>query len=412
MESITSHDDGRSIINQLDFTDKQEFDFATRGLIAAPEQLEIRSEDDKVVWTQGAYHFLEDVDATDAPNSVNPSLWRHTQLNYIYGLFEVVPGIYQVRGYDMANITFIKGDTGWVVIDPLMTVETSRAALQLINKHLGERPITGIIYSHTHIDHFGGVKGIITEEEIQQRAIPLVAPQGFEEYAVSENLFAGTAMGRRAGYQYGTMLKPGAEGRMSIGIGMGQSVGTTSYIPPRDGKGDLQDALVRETGDVRVIDGVEMVFQMTPGTEAPAEMNTWFPAHKALWMAENCNATMHNLYTLRGAQVRDGNAWAHCLMESLSLFGDQAQVVFQSHNWPRWGNDVAKEYLLNTAALYKFTNDQSLLYINQGYSAEEIAHKITLPVDLAQLWYLRPYYGTLAHNAKAVYQKYMGWYDG
>jgi len=330
---------GHPIIDLLDFNDRQEFDFATKGLIAVPDELEIRDDNGKIVWSQKAYRFLEGTDATDAPDTVNPSLWRHTQLNHIHGLFEVTPGIYQVRGYDMANITFIKGDTGWVVPDPLMTIETARAALQLVNEHLGELPIMGIVYSHTHVDHFGGVKGIVTEEEVHARNIPIIAPEGFEQYAVSENLYAGTAMGRRASYQYGTMLNPSATGRMSIGIGMGQAMGTPSYIPPYfpigDGQAPHQGAIVRETGEVRIIDGVEMVFQVTPGTEAPAEMNTWFPAHKALWMAENCNATLHNLYTLRGAQVRDGNAWAHFLMESLALYGDQAQVLFQSHNWPR-----------------------------------------------------------------------------
>jgi len=396
----------------LDFDDHQEFDFATRGRIAAPDALEICNANAEPVWTQKAYHFVEQAQPPhDSPDTVNPSLWRHTQLNHICGLFEVTPGIYQVRGYDMANITFIKGDTGWIVIDPLMTIETARAALQLVNEHLGERPIMAIIYSHTHIDHFGGVKGIVTEEEVHARKIPIIAPVGFEEYAVSENLYAGTAMGRRAEYQYGTMLEPSATGRMSIGIGMGQSTGTTSYLPPMDGRTLDEAATVKESGETRVIDGVKMVFQLTPGTEAPAEMNTWFPDHKALWMAENCNATLHNLYTIRGAQVRDGNAWAYHLMETLSLYGAQADVLFQSHNWPRWGNEVIQDHLLNTATMYKFTNDQVLLYINQGYTAEEIAHMIQLPTALECLWYLRPYYGTLAHNAKAVYQKYMGWYD-
>ncbi len=263
----------------------------------ATDELEITDGNGKVIWSQKAYAFL---DSGDAPDSVNPSLWRNTQLNHIYGLFEVTDGIYQVRGYDMTNITFIEGDTGWIVFDPLMSVECSKAALELVNEHLGERPVTGIVMSHPHVDHYGGIKGIISEEEAAERSIPIIVPEGFEEHAVSENVYAGNAMGRRAGYQYGTLLGQNETGSMCIGIGMGQSKGTVSYIPPND--------TITETGETRTVDGVEMEFQMTPGTEAPAEMNTWFPDKKALWLAENCTGTLHNLYTLRGAQVRDGNA--------------------------------------------------------------------------------------------------------
>ncbi|HIU34409.1 MAG TPA: MBL fold metallo-hydrolase [Candidatus Pullichristensenella excrementigallinarum] len=384
----------------LDFEDEQEMEFATRGLICAPDSLELTDAEGRVIWSQDAYAFVEDA---EAPDTVNPSLWRNTQLNHIYGLFEVTDGIYQVRGYDMSNITFIKGDTGWIVFDPLMSVECAQAAMQLVDAQLGEYPIMAVVYSHTHVDHFGGVKGIVSEEEVAQGQIPIIAPEGFEEYAVSENVYAGTGMGRRASYQYGTLLDTDAQGSLCIGIGMGQSKGTISYIAPTD--------WITESGETRVIDGVTMEFQLTPGTEAPAEMNTWFPEKKALWMAENCTGTLHNLYTLRGAQVRDGNAWACYIMEALSLYGEEAEVVFQSHNWPHWGNDVIREYMENTAAVYKFINDQTLFYINQGYTADEIADAIELPEELEKVWYTRQYYGTLKHNAKAVYQKYMGWYD-
>ena len=384
----------------LDFEDEQEMEFAMRGLICAPDSLELTDAEGRVIWSQDAYAFVEDA---EAPDTVNPSLWRNTQLNHIYGLFEVTDGIYQVRGYDMSNITFIKGDTGWIVFDPLMSVECAQAAMQLVDAQLGEYPIMAVVYSHTHVDHFGGVKGIVSEEEVAQGQIPIIAPEGFEEYAVSENVYAGTGMGRRASYQYGTLLDTDAQGSLCIGIGMGQSKGTISYIAPTD--------WITESGETRVIDGVTMEFQLTPGTEAPAEMNTWFPEKKALWMAENCTGTLHNLYTLRGAQVRDGNAWACYIMEALSLYGEEAEVVFQSHNWPHWGNDVIREYMENTAAVYKFINDQTLFYINQGYTADEIADAIELPEELEKVWYTRQYYGTLKHNAKAVYQKYMGWYD-
>lgn len=383
----------------LDFSDEREKECAQKGLLAAPDALEIKDENGKIVWSQTAYAFLEG----DAPDTANPSLWRNAQLNHIYGLFEVTDGVYQVRGYDMTNITFIKGDTGWIVFDPLMSTECSAAALALVNETLGKRPVTGIVMSHPHVDHYGGIKGIVSEEDVAERNIPIIVPEGFHEHAVSENVYAGNAMGRRAGYQYGTILEPGEAGSLSIGIGMGQSKGTVSYIVPNDE--------ITKTGETRTVDGVEMEFQMTPGTEAPAEMNTWFPQKNALWLAENCTGTLHNLYTLRGAQVRDGSAWAGYIMEAAARYGDEVQVVFQSHNWPHWGNDIIGEYMENTAAMYKFINDQTLLYINQGYTSDEISNMIELPAALEQNWYTRQYYGTVAHNAKAVYQKYMGWYD-
>ena len=389
----------------LDFSDEQERAFATRGLIAAPDALEIVDDAGKAVWSQKAYAFLDGVDGqpADAPDTANPSLWRNAQLNHLYGLFEVVEGIYQVRGYDMTNITFVRGGTGWIVFDPLMSCECSRAAFALVTEHLGERPVAGIVMSHPHVDHYGGIKGIVSEEDVAARNIPIIVPSGFAEHAVSENVYAGNAMGRRAGYQYGTFLEPGPQGKLAIGIGMGQSTGTVTYLPPNDE--------IVSTGETREVDGVLMEFHMTPGTEAPAEMNTWFPQFKALWMAENCTGTLHNLYTLRGAEVRDGNAWANYLMEARARYGSEAQVTFQSHNWPHWGNDELNEYLVNTAAMYKFITDQTLMYLNQGLTSNEIAHLIQLPPALERSWYTRQYYGTVAHNAKAVYQKYMGWYD-
>ena len=383
----------------LDFDDEREKENAERGLIAAPDSLEITTEDGKVAWSQDAYAFLDE----DAPDTANPSLWRNTQLNHVYGLFEVMDGIYQVRGYDMSNITFIKGETGWIIYDPLMTVECAKAAFELVKENIGDFPVKAVLYSHSHVDHFGGVEGIVSEEQVADEEILIIAPEGFEEHAVSENVYAGTAMGRRASYQYGTLLEGGEKGSLCIGIGMGQSHGTTSYISP--------NTIITETGQRMVIDGVIMEFQLTPGTEAPAEMNTWFPQKNALWMAENCTGTLHNLYTLRGAEVRDGQAWANFLMETLKLYGNDVEVVFQAHNWPHWDNANIVEYVLNTAAAYKYINDQTLLYMNEGYTSTEIAHMIELPEELKKNWYTRQYYGTVAHNSKAVYQKYMGWYD-
>ena len=389
----------REVYETLDFSDEREMEFAARGLICAPESLELVDAEGKVIWSQDAYAFLEE----EAPDTANPSLWRNTQMNHLYGLFEVVEGIYQVRGYDMSNITFIKGDTGWIVFDPLMSVECAQAAKALVDQQLGEYPVKAVVYSHTHVDHFGGVKGVISQEQVDRGEVQVIAPEGFEQHAVSENVYAGTAMSRRAAYQYGALLEPGDQGALGIGIGMGQSSGTISYISPT--------VSITYTGQTLTVDGVEMEFQLTPGTEAPAEMNTWLPQKNALWLAENCTGTLHNLYTLRGAQVRDGNAWACYIMEALARYGDQAQVVFQSHNWPHWGQEEIVEYMENTAAVYKFIHDQTLHYINQSYTAQEIAGILTLPEALNKVWYTRQYYGTLSHNIKAVYQKYMGWYD-
>ena len=399
--------------DKLDFTDKSEWENANRGLIDAPEELEIVSEEDgRIIWSQKAYSFVDELE--EAPDSVNPSLWENVKNNHVYGLFEVTGGIYQVRGYDMANITFIESDNGWIIFDTSMTRECAEAAKALVEKNLGERPVKAVLISHSHIDHFGGVRAFTNEDEmadpalsLQEQAdsgkVPVIVPEGFAEHAVAENLNAGTAMSRRAQYQYGTFLPKGEYGGMSIGIGMGQSRGTTTFVLPT--------YEVKATGEKVVIDGVEIEFQLTPGTEAPAEMNAYFPQKRALWMAENCTGTLHNLYTLRGAEVRDGSAWAEYIMEAVALYGDRTDVVFQSHNWPHWGTDMVRDYLIDTAAVYKYINDETLTMINKGYTPTEIAAKIKLPEGLEKNWYTRQYYGTLKHNAKAVYQKYMGWYD-
>ena len=401
-----------AVYSMLDFADTSEYDNAVRGLIDAPEVLELTDAEGNVIWSQAAYSFLDDYE--QAPDTVNPSLWENTRNNHAYGLFAVCPGIYQVRGYDMANLTVIMGDTGWIVFDCTMCSETAQAAMQLIEKNLGSFPVKAVVISHSHADHFGGIGGVIAaedvadaslpiEEQIASGKIPVIVPEGFAEHAISENIYAGKAMSRRANYQYGVLLTPSVTGKMAQGIGMGQSTGTVTYFAP--------SYEIKETGTKLVIDGVEMEFQMTPGTEAPAEMNTYFPQLKALWMAENCTGTLHNLYTLRGAAVRDGAAWAKYITEAITLYGDETEVVFQSHNWPHWGNVVAIEYLENSAAVYKFINDQTLTYLNQGYTSDEISNMIELPEALEKNWYTRQYYGTVAHNSKAVYQKYMGWYD-
>ena len=400
-----------NVYQLLDFNDKQEEEFATRGFITAPDSLQIEGSNGNIVFNQDAYDFVR---GTEAPDSANPSLWRNTQLNAYYGLFEVQEGIYQVRGYDLSNLTFVKSDNGWIILDCLATENTARAALELFESQMGEANIVAVIISHAHVDHYGGIRGLISEEDVADPSLPLdaqiasgktaiIVPQGFEEAVMSENVFVGTAMKRRSIYQYGSSLQKGPQGSLSVGIGLGVSQDGVGYINPTF---EVTKA-VFETA----IDGVRAIFQLTPDTESPAEMNTYFPDQKALWMAENCTASMHNLYTLRGAQVRDASAWARYITEAQTLFGEEAEVVFQSHNWPHWGNALIQEYMTNTAAVYKFIHDQTLLYVNEGYTSTEIADMIQLPEALEKVWYTRQYYGTLKHNVKAVYQKYMGWYD-
>ena len=395
---------------KLDFSDEREKENALRGLIEAPEQLVIYREDGAIVWDLTAFDFVRD---KEAPDTVNPSLWRNTQLNAYAGLFEVTEGIYQIRGYDMANATFIRTENGWIVFDVMMCKEDMEAGRKLMEKHFGPLDIKAILYSHSHIDHYGGIYGLITPEDAADASLPLeeqlasgkiviLAPEGFLEHAVSENIYAGPAMSRRAQYQYGSIMQPGEKGRMAIGIGLGQSVGTVGLIAP---------TYEIKTNETIVIDGLEIRFQLTPGTEAPAEMNAYFPKYKGLWLAENCTGTMHNIYTLRGAQVRDAAAWAAYILEAETLFGDEAEVVFQSHNWPHWGSETIHEYMQDTAEAYQYINNQTLHYITEGMTAAEISRTLEFPERLNKVWYCRQYYGTLSHNIKAVYQRYMGWYD-
>lgn len=394
---------------KLDFSDRREFANAERGWLDNAEGRIIDGDDNRSVWDLQSYGDLN----RDAPDTVNPSLWRNTQLNAKAGLFEVCDGIYQVRGFDMANTTFIRTDHGWIVFDVLMCKENMKAAKELMENRFGPLDIKAVLYSHSHVDHFGGVEGVITREQVADAKLSLkkqlasgktlvLAPTGFLKHAISENVYAGIAMARRAQFQYGTVLDKGEKGALSVGIGMGQSTGTVALIAPTYEIGEDVPKLT--------IDGLEIEFQLTPGTEAPAEMNAYFPKYRALWMAENCTGTLHNLYTLRGAEVRDANDWAKYIIEADQRFCDKTDVVFQSHNWPHWGEEI-HDYLLNTAAIYKFIHDQTLHYMNQGYTSTEVAAMLTLPEKLEKVWYTRPYYGTLAHNAKAVYQKYLGWYD-
>ncbi len=384
----------------LPLDDPTDFEFADRGFIATKDDPRICGDQGKVLWDLGRFSFLEG----DAPNTVNPSLWRQAKLNARHGLFEVADGIYQVRGFDIANVTFIRGKTGWIVIDPLTCAETARAALDLVDAKLGKRPIHTVIYTHSHIDHFGGVRGVVSDEDVAAGKTGVVAPFGFLEAAVSENVIAGVVMGRRATYMYGSLLPAQPDGYVDSGLGKGPVLGSVGLIAPTES--------ITETGAERVYDGVEIVFQMTPNTEAPAEMNFYFPQHRSLCMAENCTATLHNLYTPRGAQVRDSLSWSKYIDESIELFAAGSDSVFASHHWPRWGSDTVRGFLTKQRDVYRYIHDQSMRMANQGETAVEIAEQMVLPESLRTEMHARDYYGTVNHNAKAVYQRYLGWFDG
>ncbi len=384
----------------LPFSDRRDFDDARRGFVATLSPLVIKGTDGRVAWDMESYSFLDG----DCPDTVNPSLWRQAQLNAIHGLFEVAPRFYQVRGLDLSNMTIIEGDQGVIVIDPLVSAETAGAALALYRQHRGNRPVSAVIYTHSHVDHFGGVKGVVSEADVQAGKVPILAPEGFMEHAISENVYAGVAMTRRAVYMYGAVLPKGPDGQVSAGLGMTNSLGQVTLIPPtRD---------VTRTGQEETLDGVRIVFQLTPGTEAPAEMNFFFPEHRLLCAAENATHNLHNLLTLRGALVRDPHVWSRYLNEAVDLFGADTDALFASHHWPRWGRERVVDYLEKQRDLYGYLHDQTLRLLNKGYVGAEIAEELALPPSLANEWYCRGYYGSVSHNVKAIYQRYMGWFDG
>lgn len=389
-------------LKALPFGNNDDFQNAQRGFIANSPDMIIKGANGNVVWDMSGYSFIDRNEAV--PATVNPSLWRQARLNNKYGLFKVTDRIYQIRGYDLANMSIIAGDTGYIIIDPLTSSETARAGIELVYKHLGRKPVVAVIYTHSHVDHWAGVKGVVSENDVSAGKVRIIASQNFLEHAVSENVMAGTAMGRRGLYMYGALLPKGPEGQVDAGLGKGTAAGSVTLIPPTD--------LITRTGEEKVIDGVRIIFQYTPGTEAPTEMNFYFPQFKALCMAENCSHTLHNLYTLRGAQVRDAKAWSYFLNEALDLFGDQAEVVFVSHHWPLMGKENIRLWLKKQANIYKFIHDQTLNLANKGYTMNEIAEILVLPDELGKQWFNRSYYGTVNHDSKAVYQKYLGWFDG
>lgn len=390
----------RRMFSTLPFKNQSDFEACKRGFIASLPDALIQGADGKPVWDLGPYHFL---DAQEAPASVHPSLWRQAQLNAIHGLFQVTDRIYQVRGFDLSNMTIIQGDTGLILIDPLLSSETAHAALELYYQHFPRKPVKAVIYSHSHADHFGGVKGVVSEEDVRSGKIPILAPEGFLEHAVSENIYAGNAMGRRSTYMYGPVLPRSDHGQVDAGLGKTISTGTMTLIAPTD--------IIRTTGETRTIDGVEIHFQMAPGTEAPAEMLMYFPQMRALCAAEDMTHNLHNLYTLRGAQVRDAVAWWKTINEAIERFGAISDVVFAQHHWPTWGKENILRFLSKQRDLYKYLHDQSLRLMNQGATMLEVAEMIELPESLANEWYNRGYYGSVNHNSKAIYQQYLGFYS-
>ncbi|RFC70088.1 alkyl sulfatase dimerization domain-containing protein [Streptomyces sp. AcE210] len=386
---------------ELDWDDTTDQAGAIRGLIDKLEPCVVRNEAGRVVWDNDRWDFLN---KDDCPDTVHPSLWRQSRINTAQGLFEVVPGVYQVRGLDVSNMTIIEGDTGVVVVDPLTSKEVAAEALGLYARNRGERPVKAVIYTHSHGDHFGGVLGVTTKEAVEAGDCEVVAPDAFMHHAVSENIFAGPAMLRRAVYMYGRSLPVGADGSVGFGLGQALSTGTVGLIPPT--------VSITGTGQELVLDGVRLVFQLTPDTEAPSEMNFYLPDRHVLLIAENVNHSLHNVLTLRGAQVRDAHAWASYITESIQLF-DEAEVLMGSHNWPTWGKDEVIRMLTEQRDAYAYLHDQTVRLMNQGLTGPEIAEEIqAFPGELGKAWSVRGYYGSLSHNVKAVYQRYMGWYDG
>ncbi|KPK16499.1 MAG: alkyl sulfatase [Myxococcales bacterium SG8_38] len=388
-----------AVARSLPLSDPQDLEDARRGLIASDPALRVTNADGEVIWDMTSYRFIEGA----APGSVNPSLWRQEGLQNIHGLFEVTKGVYQLRGFDLSNMTLIEGETGWIVVDPLTAEETARAAIAFARKHLGARAVSAVIFTHSHVDHFGGVLGVVSAEEAKVRNLPVIAPERFMEEATSENIVAGIAMGRRSTYMYGSRLPRGERGHVGSGLGKEPAYGAFGILQPT--------ATITKTPTEMTIDGVKLVFQNAPGSEAPAELAFYLPERKAFCGADVLAHSMHNLYTLRGTQVRDALKWSGYIDEMLTLFGD-AEVYFGGHQWPIWGNARIVDFLAKQRDLYRYIHDQTLRLALHGYTPKEIAGQMELPESLLSSFFNRGYYGTLEHNAKAVYQRYFGWYDG
>lgn len=389
----------RAMAATLPADDGQDAAFAHRGFVATRADPLIRAADGHPVWNLDAYKFV----TGPAPATVNPSLWRHASLLAVNGLFKVADGVWQVRGFDVSNMTVVAGKTGWILIDPLTSREAAAAALELVNAQLGKRPVVAVIYSHSHADHYGGVRGVIDEKDVATGKVAVIAPARFMEEAASENIMAGPAMGRRASYQFATALTPGAEGQMTSGIGPALSAGTTTLIAPTD--------TIARTGETRTVDGVNLEFQNVSGTEAPSEMNVWIAPARTFLAAEIATCTFHNILTPRGAKVRDAHAWAEMLDEIVQRYAPKSDTLIASHCWPRFGQAELTGFLTAQRDNYRYLHDQTVRRMNRGETMDEIAEEVTQPPALAATWANHGYYGTYKHNAKAIYQFYLGWYD-
>lgn len=385
----------------LNFKDTTDFANAKRGFIATIESGEILKEDQSVSYSMKQFEFLN----KEAPDEANPSLWRQSQLNSINGLFEVTKGIYQIRGFDLANMTLVQGKSGWIVIDPLTVPATVKAAMKLVDEKLGKQEVKAVIFTHSHVDHFGGVKGILDEEDVTSGQIEVIAPEGFFEHSISENVMAGNAMTRRATYMYGNLLPKSDIGSYGSGLGTTSAKGMTGIVKP-------SKIISDDTKFSQFVDGIEIQFIYTPESEAPAEMMFYLPAFKAFCQSENVSHTLHNLYTLRGAQVRNGQKWSRYIDQCIATWGADMEVSFGSHHWPTWGNETIIPYLENQRDTYRYIHDQTLRLANQGYTPIELSDMIRLPENLDKQFYNRGYYGSVSHDVKAQYQLYFGWFDG
>jgi alkyl sulfatase BDS1-like metallo-beta-lactamase superfamily hydrolase len=390
------------LLNELPFSDTSDFESARRGLIAPLPTEIIKGAAGNPIWNPQQYGFITGGAAT--PDTVNPSLWRQAQLINISGLFQVTDGIYQVRNLDLSNMTIIEGKEGIVVVDPLVSAETAKIAIDLYSKNRGSKPVKAVIYTHSHVDHYGGVRGVVDEADVRSGKVKIYAPHGFLEAAVAENVMAGNAMSRRASYMYGNLLPPDAKGQVGAGLGTTTSAGTVTLIPPTD--------IVSKTGEKHVIDGLTYEFLMAPGSEAPAEMLWLIEEKKAIAAAEDCTHTLHNTYSLRGAKIREPLPWSKYLNQALQMWGGKAEVMFAQHHWPSFGNAAVVKLLRDQRDLYRYINDETLRLANHGLTKVKIAEEFKLPDSLAHVWANRGYYGSVNHNVKATYVLYLGWFDG